>query len=300
MRDDLDHLKPKYQRELALVAAVLREEFARLSERKVAVRKKNARIVKIILFGSFTSERWIDDKISGYKSDYDILVIVNDEEFSEVADYWYTAEDRLRDHPHLQREVGLIVHSLSFVNDALRRSKYFFVDIYKQGIELYEHPRSKPLKKPGPLNAEQALEEAEEHYDYWLSLAKSFQKTSNTLQKDQSFRHAAFELHQAVESLYRCYLLVRTNYTPDIHNIEALGKLCHLHDPRFIDVFPGENRRHRRAFQRLKNAYVKGRYSKHYKIEQDELVWLGERVDHLTTLTKAACTDHIAALKADV
>ena len=40
MRNDLDHLKPKYQRELALVAAVLREEFARLSERKVAVRKK--------------------------------------------------------------------------------------------------------------------------------------------------------------------------------------------------------------------------------------------------------------------
>ena len=227
-------------------------------------------------------------------------MIVNDEEFAEVADYWYTAEDRLRDHPHLQREVGVIVHSLSFVNDALRRSKYFFVDIYKQGIELYEHPRSKPLLKPGPLNARQALEEAEEHYQLWFTSAEEFFLGVNFYMEQNAKKKAAFLLHQAAESLYRCYLLVRTNYTPDIHNIEALGKLCHRHDPRFIDVFPGKNRRHRRAFQRLKNAYVKGRYSKHYKIEQEELVWLGERVDHLTGLTNTACTDHIAALKAEI
>lgn len=42
-------------------------------------------------------------------------------------------------------------------------------------------------------------------------------------------------------------------------------------------MFPQDTKMHRSRFQLLKKAYVDARYSEHYKISAEELVWLGER-----------------------
>ena len=49
-------------------------------------------------------------------------------------------------------------------------------------------------------------------------------------------------------------------------------------------------------FEKLKEAYVKARYSKHYRISREELDWLGERVEELGRIVHTVCTDRIAAL----
>jgi hypothetical protein len=41
----------------------------------------------------------------------------------------------------------------------------------------------------------------------------------------------------------------------------------------------------------LKRAYVEARYSAHYKITEAELVWLGEQVAALLSLTETACCE---------
>ena len=42
----------------------------------------------------------VDDPIGGYVSDYDLLIVVNDEKQSDITDYWAKAEDQLlRDIP---------------------------------------------------------------------------------------------------------------------------------------------------------------------------------------------------------
>ncbi len=51
------------------------------------------------------------------------------------------------------------------------------------------------------------------------------------------------------------------------------------------------------CFQLLKQAYVDARYSEHYKISQDELEWLADRVKHLQQLTETLCQEKIASFE---
>ena len=59
---------------------------------------------------------------------------------TDIADYWYIAEDRILREQAIGRPVNIIVHSLQEVNQALERGEYFWVDIARDGIELYDHP----------------------------------------------------------------------------------------------------------------------------------------------------------------
>jgi hypothetical protein len=42
---------------------------------------------------------------------------------------------------------------------------------------------------------------------------------------------------------------------------------------------------------------VKARYSKHYRINEEELAWLGERVEELGRAAQVICEEHIGALE---
>jgi hypothetical protein len=66
---------------------------------------------------------------------------------------------------------------------------------------------------------------------------------------------------------------------------------------RLVEVWPRDVKRDRRMFEKLKAAYVKARYSKHYRISEDELAWLGERVEALGRVVEVICGEHIAALE---
>ncbi|MEI8632123.1 hypothetical protein P4S72_08625 [Vibrio sp. PP-XX7] len=46
---------------------------------------------------------------------------------------------------------------------------------------------------------------------------------------------------------------------------------------------------HRRSMQRLKRAYVEGRYSDHYEITEEELTYLAEEVVKLKALVAEIC-----------
>jgi hypothetical protein len=50
-------------------------------------------------------------------------------------------------------------------------------------------------------------------------------------------------------------------------------------------------------FQKLKAAYIKARYSKHYRINEDELTWLGERVEALGRAVETICAERLEALE---
>jgi hypothetical protein len=50
-------------------------------------------------------------------------------------------------------------------------------------------------------------------------------------------------------------------------------------------------------FEKLKEAYVKARYSKHYRISEEELAWLGERVEALSAIVELVCSERVAHLE---
>ena len=66
---------------------------------------------------------------------------------------------------------------------------------------------------------------------------------------------------------------------------------------RLVDVWPREVKADRARFEKLKEAYVKARYSKHYRISEEELLWLAGRVEELGRAVHAICSERIANLE---
>jgi predicted nucleotidyltransferase len=302
MRTDVDHLPAAKQRELERIVEILFDEFGQATENATG-RRKGARILKIILFGSHARDDWVDAPLSAnqYKSDYDILVIVSQKELTDRAAYWAKAEERLirayTIEKTLRTPVNFIVHSLHEVNDGLAHGRVFFMEVAKDGIALYEVD-DRELHTPKPKTPQQALAVAREYFDEWMPLATSSQKIFLFCRSQGEYRDAAFNLHQATERLYACLLLTLTYYSPYNHNIAFLRSLAEGLDRRLYGVWPDDNRRDRAMFQKLKEAYTKARYSKHYKISEEELDWLGARVEELGRVVHQVCSERIAELEA--
>jgi len=302
MQTSLDHLPPAKQRELERVVQILFEEFGDATAIATSAWKKQARILKVILYGSYARGGWVDEPhtAKGYQSDFDLLVIVNHEKLTDRIEFWSSAEDRLNRELAITRTlrtpVNFIVHTLAEVNAGLSEGRYFFIDIARDGIALYQSDDT-DLPEPQPKTPAQALAMAQEYFEEWLPSAQRFEKASRFLLSEGGPREAAFNLHQAAERYYHCALLVCTFYTPHVHNLGFLRTQAERIDPRLIDVWPRETKADRARFEKLKEAYVKARYSKHYRISESELAWLGERVEALGRVVQVICEEHIAAIE---
>ncbi|WP_440658079.1 nucleotidyltransferase and HEPN domain-containing protein [Ensifer adhaerens] len=296
MKTSLEHLPEKKQRELARVVEIIHEEFADALEGGSADFKKRGRILKIILFGSYGRGTFVDEPhtMKGYRSDYDILVIVNSKKLAE-PEYWEKATDRLMWDKGVSTPVGLIVHGAREVNNFLADGQYFFVDIQREGIVLYELD-DRPLAEPKRLSPADALRVAREHFERQCASAKYFCQLARYAISDEQRNHAAFNLHQAVETAYSCLLLTLTNYSPPSHNIKFLRGLAEDRDQRLIDAWPRDQHRFAAWYNILNEAYVKARYSKHFEITEEGLSWLLERTEHLLRLVELVCQERLAEL----
>ncbi|WP_129794219.1 nucleotidyltransferase and HEPN domain-containing protein [Sphingosinicella sp. CPCC 101087] len=302
MRTNLDHLPPAKQRELERVVQILFEEFEDAIGLATQDWKKKGRILKVILYGSYARGGWVDEPhtAKGYQSDFDLLIIVNDRRLVDRVQYWAKAEDRLIRElaitKTLRTPVNFIVHTLQEVNDGLAHGRYFFMDVAREGIPLYQSDDS-GLHTPKPKTAEQALAMAKEYWAKWFPSADAFHASAQFLIERGNHAEAAFNLHQAAERLYHCVLLVCTFYTPHVHNLAFLRTQAERIDRRLVYVWPNDGRRERAMFEKLKEAYVKARYSKHYRISEEELAWLGERVEELGRVIHAVCSERIELLE---
>ena len=302
MRTGLDHLPQAKQRELERVVQILFEEFGDATAIATSTWKKQARILKVILYGSYARGGWVDEPhtAKGYQSDFDLLIIVNHEKLTDRVEFWSSAEDRLNRELAITRTlrtpVNFIVHTLGEVNAGLSEGRYFFMDIARDGIALYQSDDT-DLPEPQPKTPDQALALAREYFDEWLPAAKGRFKLANYAMQEGLPKDAAFDLHQTVERLYHCVLLVCTFYTPHVHNLAFLRTQAERIDPRLIEVWPRESRQDRARFEKLKEAYVKARYSKHYRISDEELAWLGSRVEALGQVVETICAERIGELE---
>jgi predicted nucleotidyltransferase/HEPN domain-containing protein len=264
MKTSLDHLPEAKRRELAHVVEVLRESFAFATARRTQERTRGGQVLKIILFGSYARGDWVEDPVGRYFSDYDLLVVVNREEFTDIAEYWEKAEaqflEELSAGQVLRTPVGLIYHSLDDVNDKLRLGRYFFIDILREGIVLFEEP-GHPFAEPQPLSPEQALKETRDYFEEWYESAGNFLSLAEDARAKGMTKEAAFLLHQATERFYHCLFLVRTLYSPKTHNLNRLRDMAEELEPSLQQVWPRETRFEKRCYALLRDAYVKARYS---------------------------------------
>jgi predicted nucleotidyltransferase/HEPN domain-containing protein len=299
MKADLDHLPEAKRRELAHVVDVLREGFAFAIARRTMPDLRGGRLLKIILFGSYARGDWVEDPVGRYFSDYDLLVIVDREPLTDVPEFWAKTEERLLADlaagQELRTPVSLIYHSLDDVNEKLRLGRYFFIDIVRDGIVLFEEPGF-ALAEPQPLSPAEALRETREYYEEWFESAAGFVRNAGYAINDGDTKLAAFLLHQATERLYHCLFLVLTLFSPKTHNLNQLRQLAEEVEPRLKAVWTRDTKFERRCYELLREAYVKARYSRHYRISAEQLEWLSMRVEVLKYLVRDLCDERIADL----
>jgi len=104
-------------------------------------------------------------------------------------------------------------------------------------------------------------------------------------------------LHQAAERYYHTLFLVLTLYSPKTHSLNQLRKLAESLDPSLAQVWPTETKFQKRCYELIRAAYVKARYSRHYRITPDELALLEERITVLRTLVQGLCERRLGELR---
>lgn len=296
MKSDLDHLPQSKQQELERIQRILLDEFEAAIGNATKPHKRNGKVYKIILFGSYARDDWVDEPENGYQSDYDLLVVVSHRDLTEIADYWYVAEDKILRDPAIARPVNIIVHSLDEVNQALLRGEYFWVDIARDGIVLYELP-CHSLATPMPLTAADAYQMAQGYFDEYFESATDFLQSANDAVARSKTKLAAFLLHQATERLYICSLLVKTLYFPRSHNIKFLRSLAEDKEPHLIEAWPRDGKTDQRRFELLKRAYVEARYSSSYAISTDDLAAIVMSIERLRTIVAAVCQERLNSMR---
>jgi len=283
MKKSLAHL-PKHKRdELKRVTEIILDECST--------------VLMIILFGSHARGDWVEDRhfedgtLHEYMSDFDILVIVRSNQIVNSKDTWRRAETRARRFPN-RTWTNLIVESIETVNNALARRHYFFSDIKKEGVLLYDTGEFK-LARRRKLDPKERRGMARAHFKEWFTSAGEFVIDFNNALTRRSYKNAAFYLHQAVERFYDATLLVFTNYRPRLHDLEKLSHMVAGCDPALLPVFPQATEEQKKSFDLLKRAYVEARYNPGYKITKEQLEYLAERVQKLQDLTKKICEARI-------
>ncbi len=281
MIKSLSHLPERKRGELARIVSIIRQAVPQAE--------------MIILFGSYARGDAVEDVTTEghttyeYSSDFDILVIVKSKALADNLDLWYQLEDEAGKLP-VQTPVKIIAHEINFVNNKLKKGQYFFSDLKKEGIILYDSKNCE-LSEPRELSPEERLGQAKADFKQWFSRANEFYRSHELNLKEQQYRIAAFDLHQAAECCYGTVLLVYTNYKPKTHDLDTLRRLAANHDPAFFTVFPLRTKQERDRFELLRQAYVGARYHDDYKITPEELKYLARCIELLRDQTETSCEE---------
>ncbi len=289
MNRDLSYLPQNKRDELQRIVGVVREHCPAVG--------------MIILFGSYARGDWKErkdlapDRKSGHPSDYDILVLTEDESDCDSGEV-HSINNACLD-AHLSATARVIHHDIGFMNRKLETGRYFFTDIVTEGRILFDDG-TLTLAEEKVLTPVERLEIVQNDFDHWFERACRFFEYYKMGMERQWLKEAAFHLHQATEAAYKTILIVFSNYIPDEHYLALLGGRAGEIDPALWELFQAKTPFEREAFTALEYAYVGARYDKRYVIDEPSLIYLAKRVELLLKHAEVLCRQKIADLRGAV
>lgn len=281
------------KRSLRYLPEIKKEELKKIVE---AIHKTCKDVEKIILFGSYArgdykeAKDLKENRRTGHISDYDILVVTEQKKSTYKFASWNKTE-KLK----LTAPVRVIAHDIESLNINLAEGHYFFTDIKKEGIILFDSKKNK-LANKRKLKPKEKQRIARDHYSSWFKSAKTFFSQYENAVKMSDYKNAAFQLHQSVESSYKTILLVFTNYNPNEHFLCMLAQRTAKYNHGLKTLFPKKNQKDKDRFELLDDAYIGGRYNPDFRISKRDLEILAKDVKKLLELTEQICEEKIQSL----
>jgi len=265
------------------------------------VRKSIGNCQMVILFGSYARGNYVlwDSNIefgvhTSYQSDYDILVVVTgqtkyvERKLHRITNQYH---DLFAGRRHAFPQ--FVVEHINTVNRNLEISQYFFTDIVKEGVMLYNSGKHE-LAKPRKLSFKEIRDIAQSEFDRLYPYACNFFDLVKICLSKEDYNLSAFLLHQTCEKLYYTILMVFTNYLPKTHKVKELGGMVKRFSQELTTVFPQNTGSEKECFDLLCRSYIESRYNKDFSISQEQLEYLISRVDILRDVTERLCKEKIA------
>lgn len=252
----------------------------------------------IILYGSYARGNYVrhsirieDGGIPTVKiSDYDIYVItsgINSKKaetvLDNVEDIFFAGKDFDRDTP-----VEFINDDIKIFNKFIEDGRYFHTQIKQEGVILYNSGKYK-LARRRKLNFDEIKEQAQEYFNEKFQAANEFLHTAKLIYKEEYYKRASFQLHQACENYYYAIRLTHTLRNSKQHNLSKLISSVRRYSEDLNDVFLQNTPEDKRLFKLLKAAYVDARYNPHFVVTKEGIDVLILKVELLRDITKRIC-----------
>ncbi|WP_459874063.1 HEPN domain-containing protein, partial [Endothiovibrio diazotrophicus] len=133
------------------------------------------------------------------------------------------------------------------------------------------------------------------NFHYWFNSASDFWQGSGYYMAQGKNAPAAFMLHQSVERFYHALTLIYSGYKHKVHNLSKLAEVGESMHEALLDALPREEEADKARFDLLKRAYIEARYSKSYRISEEELTVLRAQVLDLAERVLLACREKLAS-----
>lgn len=258
----------------------------------------------IILFGSYARGEYVlwDERVefgihTSYQSDLDIMLVLY-QSHTRIAEHRLREKVLPRYHKALEgrrhASPQFIVEDSGILNKELEKQQYFYTEIVKDGIKLYDTKAFK-LAKPRKLSFREIKEIAVSEFDTFYPDGKGFIKAGKMHYDDECYRLGSFQLHQSCERFYCSISLVFTNYRPKTHKLAELAALVKEYSRDLSTIFPQNTDFEKRCYDLLCRAYIEARYNKDFVVTKEELEYMIERAEVLKEITKQICTEKIAS-----
>lgn len=258
----------------------------------------------VILYGSYargnyvtldiTTETWGQERI--FQSDYDICVLIPNFATGiafRKLDKVYEKYEKIGAGSMIHTPLQIIVENIDDFNRKLEKGRYFYVDVVKEGIALFNDGKSK-LSKPKKLNFSDIKQNALEHYDKSYNFGSGRLVAAKLFKERGDYVSGVFDLHQAFENYYKVILLVYTNYIPSLHKLVKLRGMAKRYSKDLFELFNLRVPFEKECFDLLCDAYINGRYDPTFKVTKEQFEYLLQKAEKFKELAAIVCQKQLA------
>lgn len=257
----------------------------------------------IILFGSYAHGNYVlyedsyEDGIhSSYQSDLDILVITgchNASKMEEIASrvIGNRYAERMGHRPH-PAPPQIVVENTGLMTRVIREKHYFYTEILKKGILLYDDGKY-ILSKAENQSYRRIKVLAQENYDECYPIAVQLLDHGRFDETRENYKLGAFMLHQACERFYKTLLLTFISDRPRSHKLPYLAARAKSFSREMVTIFPQEEPGDKEAYEKLCNAYIDARYNPDFIVSKEQFDYMIARTEVLREVTAKLCQERL-------
>jgi len=239
--------------------------------------KNNKNIINLV-------REW--DTLVEYKTIIQILVITRKPAQEKNMTLSREIMSKIKNIKEIKSAVNIIIQDIYSFNDWIEQKMYFYLNILNEWIMLYNSGRFK-LKQAKSIWIEEIKQIQKDDFGHMYEIACEFIKDYKNAYNRASYKLSLFYLHQSVEFLLTCYLLVKVWYKPKTHDIDILYTKIKEQTKEFNYWFDLKNENY--YFEILRWAYINSRYNKDYVVNRQDILFLEIKVLSLRELVRKEC-----------